>query len=117
MTDLLVLPPPNRVRSRRLRKKLCIGEFQALGFEYELTWRVPPPLDMQDQFIDQLPEDIVEPRGLSLGDGVNCGFVAARCGSVTDADREAFDSCVRRWPDLVGVAVGPLRDAWYYEAP
>lgn len=117
MTDLLVLPPPNRVRSRRLRKKLRIGEFQALGFAYELTWRVAPPLDMQDQLLDQLLEDIVEPRGLSLGGGVNCGFVAARRGSVTDADREAFDSWVRRWPDLVGVEAGPLRDAWYDEAP
>ena len=40
MTDLLVLPPPKRSRSRRLRKKLHIGEFQVLGFDYELTWCV-----------------------------------------------------------------------------
>ena len=77
MTDLLVLPPPKRSRSRRLRKKLHIGEFQVLGFDYELTWRVAPSIDVQDQFIDQLLENLVAPRALSLGGGVNCGFVAA----------------------------------------
>ena len=87
MTDLLVLPPPKRSRSRRLRKKLHIGEFQVLGFDYELTWRVAPSIDVQDRFIDQLLEDLVVPRALSLGGGGNCGFVVARRGSVTDADR------------------------------
>ena len=76
MTDLLVLRPPKRSRSRRLRKKLHIGEFQVLGFDYELTWRVAPSIDVQDRFIDQLLEDLVAPRALSLGGGVNCGFVA-----------------------------------------
>ena len=116
MTDLLVLRPPKRSRSRRLRKKLHIGEFQVLGFDYELTWRVAPSIDVQGRFIDQLLEDLVAPRALSLGGGVNCGFVAARRGSVTDADRAAFESWLGRWPDLAEIKVGPLRDAWYNEA-
>ena len=62
-------------------------------------------------------EDLVAPRALSLGGGVNCGFVAARRGSVTDADRAAFESWLGRWPDLAEIKVGPLRDAWYDEAP
>lgn len=117
MTDLLVLPPPKRSRSRRLRKKLHIGEFQVLGFDYELTWHMAPSIDVQDQFIDQLLEDLVAPRALSLGGGVNYGFVAARRGSVTDADRAAFESWLGRWPDLAEIKVGPLRDGWYDEAP
>ena len=52
-----------------------------------------------------------------MGGGVNCGFVAARRGSVTDADRAAFESWLGRWPDLAEIKVGPLRDAWYDEAP
>ncbi|MDR7299669.1 uncharacterized protein YggL (DUF469 family) [Pelomonas aquatica] len=92
MLDLLVLPPPKRSRSRRLCKKLHIAEFQVLGFDYELTWRVAPSIDVLDRFIDQLLEDFIEPRALSLGGGVNCGFVAARRGSVTDEDRLAFES-------------------------
>jgi len=72
MIDLLVLPPPQRSRSRRLRKKLHIGEFRVLGFDYELTWREAPSIDMQERFVDQLLADLIEPRGLSLGGGVNC---------------------------------------------
>jgi len=115
--DLVVLPPPKRSRPRRLRKKLHIGEFQVLGFDYELTWRVAPSLEMQDRFIDQLLEDFIEPRALSLGGGVNCGFVAAGRGSVTDEDRVAFESWLGRWPDLAEIKVGLLRDAWSDEAP
>lgn len=117
MTDLLLLPPPKRSRSRRLRKKLRIGEFQMLGFEYELIWRSAPTIDMQDRFVDQLLEEIIEPRGLSLGGGLNCGFIAARRGSVTQDDRAAFDRWVRCWSDLLEIQIGPLRDAWYDEAP
>lgn len=117
MLDLLVLPPPKRSRSRRLRKKLHIGELQVLGFDYELTWRAAPAIDLQDRFIDQLLEDFIEPQALSLGGGVNCGFVAARRGSVADEDRVAFEGWLGRWPDLAEIKVGLLRDAWYDEAP
>jgi len=116
MSELL-LPPPKRTRSRRLRKKLHIGEFQTLGFDYELTWQAPPLIELQDQFIDRLIEDVVEARVLCLGGGVTCGFVAARRGNVTAADRAAFESWIRRWPGLDRVQVGPLRDAWYDAAP
>ncbi len=117
MTDLTVLPPPKRKRSRRLRKKLRIGEFQTLGFDYELTWQAPPSIELQDRFIDQLLEQVIEPRALTLGGGVNCGFVAARRGSVTEADREAFEGWIRNWSDITEFEIGLLRDAWYDEAP
>lgn len=117
MTDLIVLPPPKRTRSRRLRKKLRIGEFQTRGFDYELTWRAPPLIERQDRFIDQLLEQVIEPRALSMGGGGNCGFVAARRGSVTEADREPFDGWIRNWPDIAKFQIGRLRDAWYGEAP
>lgn len=117
MLDLLVLPPPKRSRSQHLRETLHIDEFQVLGFDYELTWRVAPSIDLQDWFIDQLLEDFIEPRALSLGGGVNCGFVAARRGSVADEDRVAFEGWLGRWPDLAEIKVGLLRDAWYDEAP
>ena len=34
--------PPNKQRSRRLRKKMRVAEFQEFGFEYELkdAWYV-----------------------------------------------------------------------------
>jgi len=113
--DRLVLPPPKRRRSRRLRKKLRVGEFQEFGFEYELTWPSRPPVEQQERFIDQLLADVVEPRGLSMGGGVNGGFISARKGSPSDEDRAAFKAWLRRWPGVLAVEVGPLRDAWYDE--
>lgn len=117
MVDALVLPPPKRSRSRRLRKKLHIDEFKTLGFEYELTWRTAPSVETQDRFLDQVHEDIVEPRSLSLGGGLNCGFVSARHESVTEDDRAAFAQWLRQWSELAVIEVGALRDAWYDEEP
>jgi len=88
-----------------------------LGFDYELAWRSAPSIEVQEQFLDQLLEEVIEARALSLGGGTNCGFVAARRGSATEADRAAFDNWIRRWPDLAETQIGPLRDAWYDEAP
>lgn len=105
--------PPKRARSSRLRKKLHIGEFQELGFEYTLTWLVAPSTDEQDQFIDLVLAEVIEPRGLCLGGGTSCGFVSVHRGSATEADRTAFESWLRRWPEITEIVIGPLRDAWY----
>lgn len=112
MTDLL-LPPPKRTRSRRLRKKLHIEEFQTLGFEYDLIWSEAPSAEVQERFIDQLLEELIEPRSLSLGGGVTCGFISARRGSVTDEDRAAFEAWLRQWTHISNARVGNLQDAWY----
>ena len=112
MSDLL-LPPPKRTRSRRLRKKLHIGEFQTLGFEYDLIWSEMPSSEVQERFIDQLLEEVIEPRSLSLGGGTNCGFISARRGSATDEDRTAFETWLCQWPNVSLARVGELRDAWY----
>lgn len=61
-----ILPPPKRRRSRRLRKKLRIEEFQQLGFEYEVTWLAKASIEERERFIDQLLADIVAPRLLTL---------------------------------------------------
>lgn len=111
----LLLPPPKRRRSRRLRKKLRVGEFQEFGFEYELTWPSRLSVEEQERFIDQLLADVVEPRGLSVGGGMNAGFISARRGSPSEQDRAAFEAWLRRWPGVLAVEVGPLRDAWYDE--
>lgn len=113
--DRLILQPPKRRRSRRLRKKLRIEEFQEFGFEYELTWPTRPSAEEQERFIDQLLADVVEPRGLSMGGGMNAGFISARRGSPSEEDRSAFEVWLRRWLGVLAVKVGPLRDAWYDE--
>ena len=109
----LVLPPPRRQRSRRLRKKLRIGEFQQLGFAYEIHWAGDATSDAKEQFLEHLLAEVVEPRGLCLGGGPDGGFVSARRGGPTDDDRAAFEAWVGNWPGISGQRVGPLQDAWY----
>ena len=58
-----------------LRKKLHIGEFQTLGFEYDLLWSELPSAEEQERFIDRLLEEFIGPRSLSVGGGINCGFI------------------------------------------
>lgn len=109
----LVLPPPRRQRSRRLRKKLRIGEFQQLGFAYEISWAGDATVIVQEQFLERLLAEVVEPRGLYLGGGSDCGFVAARRGSATEDDRAAFEYWVGNWSGISRQLIGPLQDAWY----
>ena len=89
----LQLPPPKRTRSRRLRKKLHIGEFQTLGFEYDLIWSEAPSVEVQERFIDQLLEEVIEPRSLALG--------------------AALEAWLRQWTTVCHARVGQLQDAWY----
>lgn len=113
----LVFPPPKRKRSRRLRKKLHIGEFQRLGFEYDLTWMAPLSPETQEALLEALIDDFIEPRGLCLGGGLTCGFIDARRASVTEEDRLAFQRWIHARPGLRTAQVGQLRDAWYDTAP
>ena len=57
------VPKPSRSRSRRLRKKLKIEEFQELCFTFEFTAELNH--EELDIFTDQLI-DLVEDNGLSL---------------------------------------------------
>ena len=40
-------------RSRRLRKKLCVDEFQELGFELNLEFKSDLDIEAIDAFLDQ----------------------------------------------------------------
>lgn len=104
---------PLRRRSRRLSKKLRIDEFQQLGFAYEIRWGGDATVDAQEQFLERLLAEVVEPRGLCLGGGPDGGFVSARRGSATEDDRAAFESWVGNWPGINHQTVGLLQDAWY----
>lgn len=109
-------PNVNKSRSRRLRKKLHIGEFQRLGFDYELTWPALPTPDEQEVFIEAFLEQVVEARGLCLGGGCTVGFLEGRRANPTEADRGAVQAWLAAWPGIERVEVGPLQDAWY-DAP
>ncbi|MCG6234222.1 YggL family protein [Vibrio furnissii] len=82
-------------RSKRLRKKLYVGEFQVLGFAF--SCKVNADDDTQyDVLLDSFI-DFIESRNLVMGGGANHesfdGFVVAegRYDSATDEDRAAVE--------------------------
>lgn len=115
MTDLIMTSnqPPRKRRSRRLRKKLHLGEFQELGFCIEAVLQQDLPddaiLDLWAVFIDE----VIDPRQLIMGGLFSEAYIAPYRGTCTEADREA----VRQWfearPEFSGVRVGSLEDNWY----
>ncbi len=103
-----------RHRSRRLRKKLRVGEFQELGFEFEARLKEAITSEEETDLIDTFISEIVEPRALAFGGGLEGGFVAScRRGSVSEGDRAAVHSWLSARQEVNIVTVGPLIDAWF----
>ena len=104
-------------RSRRLRKKLHVGEFSEFGFDLRLAFVAGLSDTEGEAFWHAFIVDLVEARGLSFGGGGSGrgmqGFVArAGRGSATEDDRRALAEWLDARPDVDTVHVGPLVDAW-----
>lgn len=100
-------------RSRRLRKKLRVGDFQQFGFEVSFSLR--PGLAEADsiRFWDDFVLEAIERNGLAFGGGTE-GFVTAwGRGTATDVHREAVRAWLSSRPEVVSADVGPLVDAWH----
>lgn len=101
----------SRRRSRRLRKKLRVGEFREFGFA--VGFRVSPALSTQgvDELWNRFILDAIEARGLAFGGGQE-GFVTkVGHGSATEADRDAVRAWLTARSGVDDVKVGPLEDA------
>jgi uncharacterized protein YggL (DUF469 family) len=101
-------------RSKRLRKKLHVGEFQEFGFL--ISFNLPENLDHEvlDGFVDQFLTQAIENNGLMFGGIINDGFVTARKGSSASEEHRIL---VRNWlaahPLVTEVQIGELVDAWW----
>ena len=62
-------------RSRRLRKKLCVDEFQELGFELQLSYPEGTEDAVIEAFFADLVVDAIESNGMALIGGI--GFLIA----------------------------------------
>ena len=90
-------------RSRRLRKKLCVDEFQELGFELNLNFKE----DLSDA---------MNANGLGYVGGDDYGLVClAKRGSVSEEQRAAVEAWLKGRSELVDFSVSPLLDVWYPE--
>lgn len=102
-----------RQRSRRLRKKLRLGEFQEFGFEISFSLKLELDAHQSAIFWDAFILNVIEPHGLAFGGGTS-GFVSLRTrGSVTEAHREIVRSWLTSQPEVQVANIGPLVDCWY----
>lgn len=106
----------DRRRSRRLRKKLRVGEFQEFGFNVKISLAATLSREGEEVFIDDLLTAVIEPKSLGYAGWVRGGFIVPiEPGSVTEQDREDIRKWLEARAEVEAVEVGPLEDAWYHE--
>lgn len=105
-------------RSRRLRKKLCVDEFQELGFELNLEFNDGLSDAELEAFVDGFLTEAIEANGLGYVGGEGYGFVCLdRRGSVTEEQRNLVEAWLKGRSELKAANVSPLLDVWYPENP
>jgi uncharacterized protein len=106
-------------RSKRIRKKLHLGEFQELGFKLSFHFSPDLPTDERNQLIENFIHEAIEANGLQFGGGGSQnswdGFVTldAKRGSATELHREKVGEWLKANPKILEYEVGALTDAWY----
>ena len=105
-------------RSRRLRKKLCVDEFQELGFELNLEFKEDLDDQAIDAFLDAFLDEAMDANGLDYVGGDDFGLVClAKRGSVGEEQRSAVEAWLKTRPELTKIELSPLLDAWYPDKP
>lgn len=103
-------------RSRRLRKKLCVDEFQELGFEINLTYSDGLDANAVDTFLESFLTEAIEANGLGYVGGEDYGFVClASRGSVSEEQRGQVEAWLKGRSELAECSISPLMDVWYPE--
>ena len=98
--------------SRRLRKKLHVGEFQQLGFEVVFSFRQELDRAQDDHFWDAFIIDAIESNNLTYGGGTEGYVVPENRATATESHREIVRAWLVGRPEISSVVVGPLVDAW-----
>lgn len=105
------------VRSKRLRKKLYLGEFAIMGFEFSCKINLDSEVDYE-QFFDSFA-DLADSRNLFVSldnvEEVFEGFVTSgeRYGSAKEEDRKAIEEILSANKIVSDVVIGELVDAYY----
>ncbi len=103
-------------RSRRLRKKLHIEEFQELGFS--VAWRFPEGTSEQavDQAVDDFINEVIEPNGLAYDGSGYLAWEGLICTQQIGKCTEEHRTLVRQWLEarkLEEVRLSDLFDVWW----
>jgi uncharacterized protein YggL (DUF469 family) len=103
-----------RRRSRRLRKKLRVDEFQEFGFDVTIELAGAMARDTEELFIDAFLAEVLESKALGYAGWVRGGFIVpVERGTATEQDREDVRKWMEARSEVASIEVGPLRDAWY----
>ena len=109
--------PSLKNKSKRVQKKLFLGEFAVYGFEVSGQFTQGEDSDLDSCFDDFI--DLVESRNLCFGGGYTKsyfnGFITHidRYGSASEKDRQEIESWLLSRNNLSDIVVGSLSDAIY----
>ena len=106
-------PSPNKRRSRRLRKKLHIGEFKEEGFEVNFRFKTGLTHEEQLETLMKFISEAIESRNLLFGGGENGFITKGGRGSTTKEDRNAVNSWLASCASIEQAQVRENEDAWY----
>ena len=103
-------------RSRRLRKKLRVDEFQEFGFDITWTFNESVSEEDIDNLVDQFITEIIEPRNLGFHGGGHKeweGIIATQdIGKCTPEDIAAVKGYWESKP-VNDLEVSDLYDIWW----
>jgi uncharacterized protein YggL (DUF469 family) len=106
-----------RNRTRRLRKKLRVGEFRVMGFPVSISLIDSLSIEGSNAFWDRFILEAMERRGLLYG-GLGEGYATSeREVSATDVDRHHVQTWLLSQPEVIGCEIGHLTDACSARGP
>lgn len=103
-------------RSRRLRKKLHIEEFQELGFTVKWSFAEATDVEQVDSILDQFILQVMEPNGLAFEGSGYLNWEGLICLQKIGKCTEQHRASVQDWLKQHGmqeVVVGELFDIWW----
>ncbi|SNU37568.1 hypothetical protein KOSB73_40114 [Klebsiella grimontii] len=103
-------------RSRRLRKKMHIDEFQEVGFS--VAWRFAEGTSEEqiDQTVNDLIEEVIEPNKLAFDGSGYLSWEGLICLQEIGKCTEEHQAIVRKWLEdrgLADVRTSELFDIWW----
>lgn len=103
-------------RSRRLRKKLHLDEFQEIGFSVSWNFKVGTTTDEIDTTVDAFIDKVIDPNGLAFAGGGYLSWEGIIClrkiGHCTDEHRQLVSQWLTN-QGLENVQVTELFDVWW----
>ncbi|MDU6925200.1 YggL family protein [Franconibacter helveticus 513] len=103
-------------RSRRLRKKMHIDEFQELGFS--VAWRFPQGTSEEqiDKIVDDFINEVIAPNGLAFDGSGYLAWEGLVCKEQIGKCTEEDQALVRKWLEekqLEEIRLSDLFDVWW----